>query len=232
MLRCRMRIVHVSDTHGTFMPLPKADLYVHSGDIYPTIGTLVSVEWSTRRQWRLVPSCEKVAQEEWAADDNQWHKYLGSPNAPIVCVRGNHDFADAAHVFRGCNVVELFDNELHTIAGLRITGHRGVPTINGVWSDEVHRADLLDRAKRMPDADIYVTHYPPAGVLSDDGIPGSKRGNDWGLDGLANYLVNREPVHQAWHLFGHIHEHGGERLDAGTILFSNAATTFNVIDIL
>ncbi len=114
--------------------------------------------------------------------------------------------------------------------GLKITGHRGIPFISGDWSDEESRADLKDRMRRMPPADLYLTHYPPAGV----GLDGSDTAH-YGLDAMADHLVYRSlpwgalPPHQL-HCFGHVHECGGRTERAGDILFSNAATTINVIE--
>ena len=219
----------MSDTHGTFMKLPEADIYVHTGDLYPNFGEYITN--SSLRLWKITPELEAEKQRKWAAQNN-WREHLGSPDSPIICVRGNHDFAETAPAFAGCDVTELVGNELHEISGLRFTGHRGIPYICGTWNDETRRPDLLDRAMRMPTADVYVTHYPPGGILDGDGWGRES----WGLEGLANHMIIRtyhedEKKIVAHHLFGHIHEQGGRMVQAGNVLFSNAATRFNVIDI-
>lgn len=185
------------------------------------------------RSWRIVREHEVECQTDWMAKpNNQMRTRLGSPDAPIICVRGNHDFVPIAPIFAGCNVTELVDNEVHEVLGKRITGHRGIPWIYGGWNDEVQRPELIDRMKALPHADIYVTHYPPRGVLDYDGWLG--RGEiHYGLEEMANHLVFRYPTVEtvdALHCFGHVHERGGETEQHGGVLFSNAATCFNVIE--
>ena len=180
------------------------------------------------RFWRIVREHEVECQTDWMAKPiNKMRERLGSPDAPVVCVRGNHDFVPIAPIFAGCNVIELVDNEVHEVLGKRITGHRGIPWIYGGWNDEVQRPELIDLMKRMPAADIYVTHYPPRGVLDNDGSI------KYGLEEMANHLVFSHPATDsvsALHCFGHIHERGGETEQCGSVLFSNAATRFNVIE--
>jgi len=240
-----MRIVHASDWHGRLIELPEADVYVFTGDMLSN-HPVVERDYGLRL-WKIDPSFERVKQAEWLAERGYPHRgMLASPDAPIVAVRGNHDFIDAAALFPGADVTELIGNEVHEIAGLRFTGHRGIPWIHGTWSDETHRPDLIDRMRAMPQADVYVTHYPPHGVLDSDG-PEHHRddvaGIHYGLEEMAYWLVKRT-LPSVWeverelgdqppsslHLFGHIHECGGMTRRISTVLFSNAATTFNVID--
>lgn len=204
-----MKIVHFSDWHGQQMRLPSADLYVCTGDMYAD----------------YVQGTEPRAQVAEAAQRAGWFRTVAaSPDAPIVCVRGNHDIAPLAPLFVGCNLVhEFVDNEQVTLAGLRVTGHRGIPSVplsRGGWSDELSRADLMDRVRAMPAADLVLTHYAPQGILD----------SNFGLGGMVNVLWHKLDGH-GLHCFGHIHECGGlvERIDELT--FSNAACTFNVVTI-
>ena len=235
-----MRIVHFSDWHGRFQDLPGADLYVCTGDMLPNF-PLRERDYGMRL-FRFDPANERFMQTKWMADpDNALRQRLGSPDSPVICVRGNHDFVPITPLFRGCDVTELVENELHEVCGRRITGHRGIPWIYGTWNDEVQRPDLIDRMKAMPEADLYVTHYPPWGVLDDMGSP--SRPDCVGLEEVAYQLIKRslptaidpesDPEEQppaALHLFGHIHERGGLTKRVSTVLFSNAATAINVID--
>ena len=216
-----MRIVHISDWHGTQLTLPEADLYVSTGDMIPNFPF-------DHRDLRRFPDPqverrrERQKQEEWALA-HPLREMMGSPDAPVVCVRGNHDFADARHLFVGCSVIELLDNEVHEVLGMRVTGHRGIPYIGGYFSDEVRRRDLIQLVRVMPVADLYLTHYPPFGVMD------SERG--YGLDDMAELLVERHGDSRALHCFGHIHECGGGVESRGNVTFSNAATTINVIEV-
>lgn len=236
-----LRIVHFSDWHGKFSRLPEADLYVCTGDMLPNFP--IRERDYGLRLFRFNRAHEEAMQTEWMRQpEHQIKALLGSPGSPVICVRGNHDFVPIAGLFVGCDVTELVGNELHEIAGLRVTGHRGIPWIYGTWNDEVHRPDLIERMKAMPEADLYVTHYPPWGILDFDGMPGHGE-EHYGLEEMAYQLIKRStPVDQsstsgsddpiaARHLFGHIHECGGQTRQEGNVLFSNAATTRNVIDL-
>lgn len=148
-----------------------------------------------------------------------FQQYLGSPKAPLICVRGNHDYADLAPMFEGCNFAhEFYLNEVIDVAGLRITGHRGIPFIYGGFSDEVLRADLLKRVHAMdPTCDVFVTHYAPENIL-DEGR--------YGLGGMGKWFARCKGLN----LFGHLHLDGGKTMRVGDVLFSNAATTYNVLE--
>lgn len=233
-----MRVVHFSDWHWSFVELPPADLYVCTGDFYDNYPKIVSEEAShpygtPRRKWGIVPEWEREKQGE-AADivAPEIHKIFGNPDAPLLCVRGNHDFIDLRRLFAQCpNLVhEFIDNEVVELLGLKITGHRGIPRIFGGWSDEVERYTLLDRMRAMPHADVYLTHYPPSGILDSSIPPGhDQRGSQlYGLEGMGDHLIYRQT--RALHCFGHIHEWGGMVVTHEPVTFSNAACRFNVID--
>ena len=217
-LPCGMRIVHFSDWHWEFSKLPEADLYVCSGDMYPDCP---SIDKFGQRQKRI----ERIKQFSHAnklAANGGFKQYLGSPDAPVICVRGNHDYADLAPLFEGCNLVhEFIVNEVVEVAGLRVTGHRGIPHIYGGFADEMGRAELLDLARSMDDScDLYLTHYPPAGVLD----------NEYGLGGILSWMEYKTKKSNVLHCMGHIHEEGGQTLQHGHVLFSNAATTYNLLE--
>lgn len=217
-----LRIIHGSDWHGVPRACPPADLYVFTGDMldnYPVSTGRLS--WKIDREHEVLKQTKEIAD---LVASGGMRPNLGSPDAPIVCVRGNHDFVPLAGMFAGCNLVhEFVDNEFIdvTIAGrtIRITGHRGIPYIDGVWNDEESRSVLRDRVRAMPMADLYLTHYAPAGVL-DDG---------YGLETMAENLMYRGD--RALHCFGHIHEEGGQARKLATVTFSNAACTVNELSL-
>lgn len=215
----QMIVVHFSDWHWQFQHLPPADLYVCTGDMlddYPSREKKGLDRHDRYGGWRIEREYSRRQQEKAMANTaGQFRaKFLGAPAAPVVCLRGNHDWTDIAPLFDG-DVRELVMNEVAEIAGLRVTGHRGIPPINGAWNDEVNTGELIDRVIDMPLADLYLTHYGPAGIgLSEP----------YGLRGVVENLVGR-PGH-ALHCFGHIHERAGVRR-VGGVMFSNAATTYN-----
>lgn len=208
-----MRIVHFSDWHWNFQKIPEADLYICSGDMYP--------DWHMPSQKVKIKQLGRV----WKFTEEGYpgfKQYLGSPESPIVCLRGNHDHADMAPLFKGCNLIhEFIDNEVIEVEGLRITGHRGVPYINGSFSDEVLRYDLIDKVRQMADdCDIYVTHYPPQ----------DRWDNGYGLEGMLNWFEYSTKNKNVLHCYGHIHEEGGQVLSDGHVTYSNAATTYNILE--
>jgi hypothetical protein len=224
-----MRIVHFSDWHGQTTQLPEADLYICSGDFYPDFPTRVQEEVSQpyqvpRFNWGIEPLSSSRSQGLWAGSNFQ--NFFGSPDAPIVCVRGNHDFAPLSEYFTQFPgfIFEFIDNETIEVNGLTITGHRGIPYIFGTWNDEVQRPDLKDRMRHMPQADVYLTHYGPHGIIQNEGK------NDYGLEGMGDWMINLAGGRKGLHCFGHIHGAGGQTVTYDNLTFSNAATTFNVID--
>lgn len=212
-----MRIVHFSDWHWHFQALPKADLYICTGDMMPNFA------------WPIRPEQEEVKQTTYAK--RLWNKggfqqYLGAPDAPLLCVRGNHDFINLGTLFQGCKLIHEFkENEIVEFGGIRITGHRGIPYMMGTWSDEMGRPDLYSRWSGMtPMADLYLTHYPPEGILD------SAFSSHLGLEGVQNWFYDKCESRNPLHCFGHIHEEGGRVKEHGGVTFSNAATAFNVIE--
>lgn len=253
-----IKVCHFSDWHGHTQQLPFADIYVCTGDMlsnYPVIER--DRGHPNYRGWKIDREHEFRKQSDSLIPfygSGGFPALMGNPDAPVVCVRGNHDFIELASLFLGCPLVyELIDNELLEvpIAGrkLRVTGHRGIPWIYGTWNDETQHPDLLDRVRRMPEADLFLTHYPPAGVLDSSMPPGLSMGGGWaesyGLEGMANQIMHKavdtyeitdsglSPALSltAAHCFGHIHECGGNTMTIADFIFSNAATTANVFDL-
>lgn len=239
-----MRIVHISDPHWGFEEYPEADIYCITGDClanYPKIDNRSDLERGfsgyrriidpEHERWMQFTACMKLSETQFPKGVG-FRSYLGSPDAPILCVRGNHDFIDLKHLFKGCNLVhEFIDNETIELFGHTFTGHRGIPWIYGNWNDEMARPDLIDRVRRMPVADVYMTHYPPHGLELD-----GESGTYYGLDGMLGIMLGKSfsdrliSARTKLHLFGHIHECGGRSEVANDILFSQAATTYNVLE--
>lgn len=224
-----MRIVHASDLHSKPQRLPKADLYVMSGDFLP------NYFYPQANGYRVTPEKERILQPEWIRNQGSWRKYLANRDAIVILCRGNHDFCQLGDLWGG-SVYEFTEDptlvheiEVNGIV-LRVGGVRGINRIIGEWSDELPPADLSDRMLRLPtDIDILVTHSPPGGVL-DQCLPG---GENLGCSGLTTYLTRMAYAEQCrlkLHCFGHLHEAYGVAW-VGPICCSNAATTFQVLDI-
>lgn len=232
-----MRIVHASDWHWSFRDLPEADLYVFTGDMmdnYPVVDKYRD-PWDIMggSNWRISPENERIRQGEDVkhfVKEGGFRRFLGSPDSPVLCVRGNHDYIDLGRLFEGCNFVhEFVDNETVEVLGLKASGHRGIPYIYGSWNDEMDREALLLKVDAIPDGiDLLLTHYPPALVL--DMEVKNKGVVSYGLSGMLKPVFNKVNPNGV-HFFGHIHGSGGRTERVDDMLFSNAATTFNVIEV-
>lgn len=259
-----MRIVHTSDLHGRLFnsngsKLPAADLYVVSGDMLPNDPLIVFENRKTHEQrickweegsslpmtqWlpvsrKIDPLHEITYQTGWIndilIDSYVRERMFTTEEAPVICVRGNHDFVDLKPLFEGVrddNTFELHEpGDVIELFGLRIGGMRGIPYIYGEWCDEYRQPDADDRCRRLPlDLDVLITHAPPYGVLDNEP-------DHYGMRGLRSYLDRARNLKA--HLFGHIHAHGGkvEHLTVGyddsreDVTMSNAATSFTVLDL-
>lgn len=211
------RIVHISDWHDQWSWLPEADLYICTGDMLPDLG-----DWADRDMQRTLQS-DVI---DLYLEDGGWRKYLGTKDAPVVVVRGNHEFIDLARGFGG-DVWEVTEDptRTHEVCGLKIGGFRGVPEIFGYWPDEMPEADLAEVIDQVPnDVDIWISHCGPSGIRSDR----------WGSKAYASRLnrlmMEGKPMPRLY-CFGHVHGGmGGTELDDGRI-FSNAATIKRTIDL-
>jgi Icc-related predicted phosphoesterase len=239
-----MKVIHFSDWHGKYRSLPEADLYVCTGDMLPNF-PLIKIKtdakvmdgivvWDFTKGPRplgtyfgriLDPDREKTLQEQWINQNcNFRREYLGNPDAPIVCVRGNHDFTDLSALFTGGDTweVTLDSSRSEKLLGLKIGGIRGIPYIRGEWSDEIYAPEMRDRLAMVPaDLDLFLSHPPPRGILDHDGYEnlGSNPIRTYIDKTIYNYQIRS-------HCFGHIHEAPGT-WEMDQIVFSNAATTFN-----
>lgn len=221
-----LTIIHFSDWHGDWTKLPPADVYCCTGDMYPNY-LLPEVDG------RLVnPAREQAQQLHYAADVLKYTRgfresCLGSPEAPVVCVRGNHDFAPLAPLFQGGMVYEFGRNLTHVkLQGVMFGGARGVPERSHEWSDELSDDAFEARLNKLPPTvRVLLTHTPAMDLLD---YPDDKFHD--GSFPLRCYLEDHPPVAA---LCGHAHGARGQctfTLDCGAdVYISNAATDFNVI---
>ena len=212
-----VRIVHFSDWHGYWRDLPPADLYLCTGDMIKN-HTAVS-------GGKIVVDREETLQRVELGTVGSLRKYLGSPSAPVVVVRGNHDYVDLGSSFGGeyfevntdsSRVVEYF--------GLKIGGYRGAPPVDG-WIDGLLPEEIDLALSTIPnDLDILVSHGPPKGILSASF--GSKEYFDW----FQTRFKQGKRLPKLC-CFGHIHEGGGEKIERFGTHFSNASLGSVIIDL-
>lgn len=183
--------------------------------------------WARLIDRKIVPEIEVRLQTKWINEVGSYRGLLGNPDAPVICVRGNHDFIDLAPMFAGGPVYEFGTDPstVFEVAGLTWAGCRGINYIEGEWSDEL-RFEQTERFMKLPkDVDCLVTHPPPFGILD-------KADDSYGVQALRNYVMRHIYKDEdsgygrlRAHFFGHVHENRGTTNYEG-ILFSNAATTW------
>lgn len=210
-----MRIIHISDTHGSFPPLPEGDVVVHSGDLMPNRSRGDEREPAYQKSWLLHHRKQFV---EWLA------------GRPMLLCRGNHDFTPLVQpILRdgGCNITDI-TNRLHEHGGLRFFGFPYVHYMCGEWNFEVTEAEIGDKTRAIPwgQFDIIVAHAPIAGIL--DECYGDHIGNRAMANAL-NYDVPRHCWPRAY-LHGHAHEANGID-DMDGMIVSNAATVVRDITV-
>ncbi len=253
--------------------LPKADLYICTGDMLVNFMLLKFRHWNRKLcqnrefEWdpngpkvdpslppsprppgenisrQLVPERERYLQTLWMQNIlGGYRQWFANPDAPVVCVRGNHDFVDLTPAFGG-DVWEVDDDSSRTttVCGLTVGGFRGVPPISGEWNDEKTEEELAVLVKSIPKVDILISHAPPYGVLDSEGAIQTTRSGKIASDHLRHFgsksymsMLNSHMYSEENYMkalcFGHVHESHGISDRAG-IIVSNGATKFNVFDL-
>lgn len=212
-----MKILHLSDTHGTFPELKGAfDVIVHSGDLMPnkTRGTATEPgfqkDWVARKAIRLA-------------------NWIGK--TPFLYCPGNHDYYDPESVLRQHGVAATtLGAEPLELLGYKFVGFPYVPWFNGEWNYEKLAPDMfslmggvIDRME-AGEIDVLVAHCPPEGIL-DETFGNVRIGNPQ-LTRAFN-VANKLPKAI---LCGHCHESPGTAIVRDCII-SNAATTMRIIDL-
>lgn len=199
----------VSDLHGAYPQLEGGDLLIVAGDL--TARDRIN-EYITFMDWICV---------------QEYHK--------IIVIGGNHDmaiefepeiFTRIMNQIHG-NFTYLCDEGV-SWKGLRIWGSPWTKTFSMMNPDCM--ALTVDTDKQLAekwalipdDTDILITHCPPYGIM--DGVQ-----RNWvGLKqieycGSASLLKRALEIRPKLHVFGHIHEFGGQSIKMGQTTFVNAS---------
>lgn len=190
-----MQIKVISDTHNDHHMLSdlECDILIHCGD-FGTKGNFTEADSFLR-----------------------W--FVRQPAKYKILVPGNHDKRIKTHIDLLGRVQEygihMLMNDGVTINGIKIWGGDFVTSVR----DGVYKHDLqtrIDAWKDIPnDLDILVTHIPPITLLDTNG-----EGNHIGCDQLLEAVKRRNIK---YHVFGHVHECGGESISDHCTTFINAA---------
>lgn len=185
----------ISDTHNEHSQITdtECDILIHAGDA-TTKGTY----------------SEGLAFLQW---------FVKQPAKYKILVPGNHDrrlktHPDLISLAKEYGIITLVDEGV-TINGVKFYGnHHTFSVKNGKYSlpDDERRQCF----SRIPDdLDVLITHMPPSTVLSSN-----EAGEDCGCDELLKKVLEVKPK---YHVFGHIHEHGGKELSFSNIKFMNVS---------
>ncbi len=211
-----MKVAHFSDVHGHINALQAIPgdvvALVSTGDFFPN---------STRG----IREIEIPFQSEWF-NRNKEEIFRLFRGLPVLCVDGNHDYVSLGELLVDAGypgiVVNVNHIQTQDFLGFKVAGFREIPWIAGEWNGETFGPEIhgLCDSVLQTDCDVLLTHTPPKGVLS----------GDYGCSSLMNLLAYSHH-NVRYHFFGHCHPFHGTQEDMG-ILFSNAATAINLLDIV
>ena len=193
-----MKIVALSDLHGSLPPLPECDVVVISGDIVPL-------------------EVERDGEESAAWLSTSFQRWcLDSPCKRVIFIGGNHDRLlehllgeyTIDEIVNGlfaedCNhKIVLLHDSAYTFEGITFYGTPWCPDLIK-WA--FYGDDDLRRTKyqAIPDCDVLLTHCPPK--IGTQGVVLGKcrvSGTDFGDPILAETLATK---HIRWVISGHIH---------------------------
>jgi Icc-related predicted phosphoesterase len=179
-----MRVIAISDLHGTLPKIPECDVLVIAGDICPDF----------HRRAMYDPELMRIEQRRWLLEDYaKWEEVV--PAKRILCTPGNHDWtADMPHGLKS----EMYIDQLVEVDGKRFWFTPWSPLFYD-WNFMLPRGERKVRFADIPKGlDVLVSHAPPHNCL-DQTYAGDRAGCPELR--LAIYLARPRYV-----VCGHIHE--------------------------
>lgn len=222
-----MKILHSSDLHGKYKRLLQDhkdtdfDVWVDTGDFFPN-------RCSARALTGRVSASEEIAYQR------RWLQWTNLPERltdwlqgrPAVILPGNHDFVSLAEALFQVGANEWEPQSPFELQGFTFAGFREVPYLIGEWAGEVHSFEEQVSAVCQASPDILLTHAPPAGILDAP----HKSALHCGIDALTTAFAYRG-LSPTLHLFGHVHEHGGQEAEEMGIRFVNGAGFARIVEL-
>jgi Icc-related predicted phosphoesterase len=193
-----MKIVAISDMHGTLPQTPPCDLMLIGGDICP------------------IRNHASAFQAEWL--NTVFRRWLAEqPARKIVGVCGNHDFVferEPGLVPRDLPWTYLQDSGIEW-EGLKIWGSPWQLWFHD-WAFNLYEEQIKAKWDLIPaGTDILVLHGPPFGY--GDAVPG-RTPDQPRLTGSTTLLKRIEEIQPKLAIFGHIHEGRGVWMHGATTL--------------
>jgi Icc-related predicted phosphoesterase len=125
--------------------------------------------------------------------DRAWIETLRMSRIPRVGVHGNHDPSDL--------LAELEIEDLHarrtSMHGLSLVGFEGCVKYGRGGPHQYTQRQASKLARKLPAADVLISHCPPAGINDDPDDPAHV-----GFEGLREWVDRHHPRHV---LHGHVH---------------------------
>lgn len=195
----------ISDLHGYFPELEGGDLLIIAGDL------------------TMNDSLNEINRFK------DWLVKVGSKYKKTVMVAGNHDNWIEMREFFSADK-SSWQHAYHCYLEDSGTEFEGLKIYGSPWTKRFHGMNhrcmaftcdtehqLHEKFSLIPDdIDILITHSPPYGFL--DKI--TREGNV-GSTSLREHVLDR--IQPSYHIFGHIHENGGQQYDYIHTNFINAS---------
>ena len=198
-----MRIVAISDTHGSHLGLkvPDGDVLIHAGDLCSRGSMIDAIEFIN------------------------WFNTHSHPTK--IFIAGNHDWIFEkdpglmATVLKGYPDVIYLNDSGVTIKGLKFWGSPVSPRFYN-WAFNRDRGEEIKRHWDMipADTDVLITHGPPYGFCDEAYRVGYNITEKVGCRDLLDATLRIAPK---LHLFGHIHYSGGRSHTAPQTTYANVS---------
>jgi Icc-related predicted phosphoesterase len=125
--------------------------------------------------------------------DRAWIETIAGLSIPRIGVHGNHD---AEGLLREIDVDDLHGRRI-SLAGMTFAGLEGCVRYNRSGSYQYTQKEGCKLARKLPGADVLVSHCPPLGINDDPEDPAHV-----GFEGLREWVDKYHPRHL---LHGHTH---------------------------
>lgn len=234
----RMRMCHVSDTHGYFPKLSGSfDVVVHSGDIFPNKPPMTDPRmYNVHSSGHTNSVKEMTFQADWIGNSiSMLKKWL--QGRPLLFILGNHDFIHNELVEQmlnaeGIKAISLHDKVVR-FDDVTFYGFPYIPPVDGTFAYERAVPEMTEEVDNMVDklnqeyVDVLVMHAPLYRIL--DLTKGNTAIGSSVISTGIDYKLNKD-MRPCAILHGHCHESNGLAMYR-EILVSNAATKHHIIEI-